>query len=803
MTDIGAPLYVDPERRAEFQRRIAGYHTLAGFESQVYRKDGSKEFESVTEYCIGRVYRWMGQTGPSLEHYRQSVALSRAVGKRRMEAYALMDVATIHTSMGDARRARGQYERALRLYKAIGDRRGQAKVLTSIGDTHYSAGAWDRALSYYERALPLYQSAKDSSNEASTLYGMARASRARGDFDAALADIESAINIVEFLRVQIASPALRSSYFASVRRHYGFYVDMLMQMHKMRPAAGFATEAFQASESARARVLLEILAESAVNIRQGVEPELLERERSLQQLLSAKALYQSRLLSGKETDESEEVAREIRRLTTEYQEVQAQIRERSPRYASLTQPQSPRLADIQRELPDGQTLLLEYALGDDRSYLWAVSSTSVESFELPARAAIEAAAGEFHSLLVARQPLPGETESEREARVTEADGRYNQSALKLSQMLLGPLAEHLGDKRLLIVPDGALQYIPFEALPIPRPGQAVTGGADNNFDDAAPIVSEHEVMNLPSASALAALRRDKLSPGSASAVVAVLADPVFEPDDPRVKAHTAPASNDPAAATETAALRDALVGVAPDRAARLPFTRLEAEEILSLTPAGAAMVATGFDANLAAATSVRLGQYQIVHFATHGVVNDKHPELSGIVLSLVDERGNPENGFLQLHDIYNLNLSAKLVVLSACDTGLGKEVNGEGLIGLTRGFMYAGAKSVLASLWKVDDRATAELMGHFYKAMLKDNLPPAAALRVAKEALRKQKRWRAPYYWAGFVLQGDYAERVNVDNTSRSSPYIIAASAILLAACASCGLYYMRRRRRNPAPLGS
>jgi CHAT domain-containing protein len=151
-----------------------------------------------------------------------------------------------------------------------------------------------------------------------------------------------------------------------------------------------------------------------------------------------------------------------------------------------------------------------------------------------------------------------------------------------------------------------------------------------------------------------------------------------------------------------------------------------------------------------------MARYRIVHFATHGILNNEHPELSGLVFSLVDKHGNPRDGFLRLYNIYNLNLEADLVVLSACQTALGKQINGEGLMGVTRGFMYAGASRVVASLWKVDDAATAELMKKFYSEMIKVGRRPADALRVAQLWMQKQERWRAPYYWAGFILQGEW-----------------------------------------------
>jgi CHAT domain-containing protein len=189
---------------------------------------------------------------------------------------------------------------------------------------------------------------------------------------------------------------------------------------------------------------------------------------------------------------------------------------------------------------------------------------------------------------------------------------------------------------------------------------------------------------------------------------------------------------------------------------RLRYTRREADSIMALASPGTGLEAVDFEASKATATGSSLSQYRIIHFATHGLINSRHPELSGIVLSLVDEQGRPQDGFLRLHDVYNLKLGADLVVLSACRTALGKDVKGEGLVGLTRGFMYAGPPRVMASLWDVKDEATAELMKWFYQAMLRDNLRPAAALRSAQLSMLKEKRWEAAYYWAGFVLQGEW-----------------------------------------------
>jgi hypothetical protein len=571
--------------------------------------------------------------------------------------------------------------------------------------------------------------------------------------------------------MKIASRQLRASYFGATRQHHELYIDVLMRLHRLRPSEGHDVSALGASERARARGLLEMLAEASADISEGIDAALLERERSLQKRINASAEYQYRLLSERHTREQVEAAkRELDSLIDESRQVEAKIRETSPRYAELKYPQPVGLPEIQRML-DPETLLLEYSLGEERSYLWAMTPTGVESFELPKRAEIEALARQSYGWLAA-----GETGAQLRARLARPGAKTPEWADALSRILLSPVASRLGKKRLVIVADGALQYIPFAALPEPTAegqgdkgtrGQGGRGAGKIRNPRSAirnPLIADHEIVSLPSASSLAALRRELAGRAPAPKTVAVIADPVFEESDERIKKNggNVATPNDRQAergGAEQEVSRSALeVGAADaqQRLQRLIFSRHEADEITALAPAGMSFKALDFNANRATALGPDLSRYRIIHFATHGLLNSQHPELSGVVLSLVDEEGRSQDGFLRLHDIYNLKLGADLVVLSACKTGLGKDIKGEGLVGLTRGFLYAGAPRVVASLWKVDDRATAELMKLFYQRMLRDGLRPAAALRRAQIDMQKQPRWAAPYYWAGFTLQGEW-----------------------------------------------
>jgi CHAT domain-containing protein/Tfp pilus assembly protein PilF len=733
----------------------------------IRRAIGDRSGVATTLTSIGLVYQSLGETQKALEKYNEALSIIRAIGDRYGAAYSLNNIGEVYESLGETQKALEKYNEALPIFRAVDDRSGIAATLNNIGAAYRSLGETQKAQDRFNEALSIRRARGERSREAQTLLGIAQVEQKRGNLTLARQSLEQAVSIIESIRANISSQELRASFFASRQEFYQSYIDVLMRMQRQNPAASFDALALEASERARARSLLELLTESRADIRQGVDGSLLERERSLQRLLNAKAAAQVALLNRKHTSEqAEAAAKEIDSITAEYEELRTQIRARSPRYAALTQPQPLNLTEIQQQVLDPDTLLLEYSLGDEASYLFLVSQTSITWRQLPKRAEIEAVARRVRELLTAPQQQPGDTKAKYQARIKEAREGYWTQAAELSRMLLGPVASQLGKKRLVIVADGALQYIPFAALPAPSTGN------DERRDSGAepqPLFVEHEIVSLPSASTLATLRRETAGRKPAKKRLAVLADPVFTNDDMRVmrnvvkagaKEKTRSADSDETDIDFLQMTRSSLeTGVtgAEGGFGRLLSTRREAAAILALVPERERMQALDFEASRTTALRPELGEYRIVHFATHGMLNNIHPELSGIVLSLVDEEGQPQDGFLRLQDIYNLKLSAELVVLSACQTGLGKEIKGEGLIGLTRGFMYAGAPRVVASLWKVDDRATSELMKRFYQGLLgPEALRPAGALRQAQLSIWKEKQWREPYYWAAFVLQGEW-----------------------------------------------
>ena len=717
---------------------------------------------------LGGVTKALGDKQQALAYYNQALPFLRATANVKGMALTLNNIGGAYLDLSDYEKALAVYNQALPIFHGLPDGRvGELTTLNNIGQVYSRTGQAEKALDYFQQALLMSRSIKRRDYEAATLFNIAYVQRERGNLNEALNNAEAGVEILESRRGAISSQELRSAYFATVQNHYEFYIDLLMRLHKQKPSAGYDAKALEASERGRARSLLELLAESNADIREGVDATLLARERASQQQLNAKALRQTQILTGPHTQTQEDaIAKEIDTLTSQFQSVEAQIRQTSPRYAALTQPQPLTLKEIQTKVLAPDTLLLEYALGKDRSYLWAVTPNSISSYELPKLEEIETVARQVYALLTNPHQWSANPSDGRQRNLglpadkTETATQPSQSltgpeaASRLSQMVLAPVEAQLAEKRLLIVADGSLQYIPFGALPRTQSPSSAAPSAQKTYQ---PLILDHEIVSLPSASTLTVLRQEVNERKPAEKTVAVLADPVFESSDERVTRAPAGSSTDntlPRGVQRAA--RDLGLNDAELAIPRLPGTRREADQILALVPRTQGKAAFDFAANRQTAAGKELGQYRYVHFATHGFLNTVHPELSGIVLSMVDDKGNPQDGFLLAHEVFNLKLSAELVVLSACRTGLGKEVKGEGLVGLTRGFMYAGAPRVVVSLWSVSDEATAELMARFYRGMLSDKLRPAAALRAAQLSLLKQNRWQSPFYWAAFTLEGEW-----------------------------------------------
>ncbi len=718
----------------------------------ILRNVGNKGSEAYTLLKLGTILNSTGRSKEALESDTKALSLMKETSNKNGESRALTSIGEVYFTLRDIRKALEYLNQALVLTKEVGDKSWQAYLLERIAQSQRESGDKINAIETYKEALTIAHALSMKRSEASILFGMAQIERENGNLNAARENLENCLGIVENQRGQLTRSDLRTSYLSSIQKGYETYINLLMELDRREPNKGFSALAFRANEKARARSLLEALEEARKNIRQGVSTELLERERTLQQQLNARENYRRQLLIGNAGSEQIKLAeKEIQELLNQYQEIQAQIRAKSPRYTSLTQPRVLTVEEIQKEVLDSDTILLEYSLGEKQSFLWVVTQNSFNAYELQSREKIETTTRRVYELMTERiRVVENETAEQRQRRIQKADEDFKKACGELSRLLSISVIQKTNAKRLVIVADGSLQYIPFAILQSPKSQISGTksenGTANSEFktQNSELIINKYEIINLPSASTIFALREDLKGRIPAQKSVAIFADPVFRANDSRIQPK----------------VKDSNLQLTVDKRTaefvRLQFSRQEAEYISQLVQPKERFLAIDFSANRTTVQNTELSQYRIIHFATHGLLDSNNPELSGLVFSLFDEKGKSVEGFLRLHEIYNIKLNANLVVLSACQTALGKEIRGEGLVGLTRGFMYAGAPRVTASLWRVDDRATAELMKRYYQAMLKEKMLPASALRLAQLSLMKDVRWSAPYYWAAFVLQGEW-----------------------------------------------
>ena len=657
-----------------------------------------------------------------------------------LAATTLNNLGLAHSSLGQTQTALEEFDLSLEHRRELRDRRGEAIVLINKGLVYAKLGDQQKAVALYREALPLSQAVGDRNTEATTLYNIALIDYKQDQLNVALISINAAITLVESLRSELKNDAFRTSYFSSVQGYYQLKTDILMQLHQQQPTKGYDAAALENTDQSRARVLRELLIQANANINKDISPDLLKQEQALNQTLDAqeKQLVQLSSQPGKETQLAA-LKKTIAALYTDRETLQNTIRRANPAYANLQYPKPTTLAQIQQQL-DPDTLMLQYSLGEKQSYLWVISNTTLKTYLLPKRSDIETTAKTF------RQDITGQVDAFDRASIeivpVPSKNPSNSPLLPsnaLTQQILAPAAAELGQKRLVIIPDGILNTIPFNALNIP------------NSNTYTPLLTQHEITNLPSASTIAILRTTVATKPRAPKLLAILADPIFNKNDDRLTVKTTPSNTNSDLGEQRARQRNGR----DLNVVRLPFTETEAKGILNLVPQeNDRTSAFGFDASYDWITSPKISQYRYVHLATHGIFDNTNPTLSSIILSSFDAQGRDRKAYLRFPDLFNLNLPTELVVLSACQTGLGNDVPGEGLVGMTRGLMYAGALRVSVSLWNVDDQTTSDLMQQFYKNLWQSKMSHAASLRQAQLSLWKQGK--APVYWAAFTLQGEW-----------------------------------------------
>jgi CHAT domain-containing protein len=685
---------------------------------------------------LGGALEKAGDLKESERVLRRAVDLLRGAHELPTETAARLQLAKTLIAASRFDEARKLLEETRPLSRSIGDPVSEGQVLTNMAVVLAHDGKGGEALRLLDRALLYFRGMSDPDRTALTLIEKAKIQQQAGDLGGAVSTVREALEVEEGLR-QNLERTLRVSLAADRRTHSDLLIDLLMDHFAQEGDSDLLDAAYEAQESSQARTVLEDLVESQQAAQREGLPES-SQSQQIAQLLRNRTLEWQRLEGeDAEGDSGEDHRQEVVALEKSIQKLlEQQARAQAEQRAESVGPGQPwrsslTLKEIQAEVLDPSKVLLSYHLGADRGFLWVVTSTSIEYHALPPSDEIDGLVRRARRYLEREQPW-------REREVLPVLRR-------LSEILIEPAGERLAGKKLLISPDGSLLRLPFSVLP--SPGSAGTYR---------PLHQDHAIVMVPSASVQAGLRRLHKGRRPAPGVIAVLANPVFGPGDERLP-------DRPTASRGRSGLpwlppfsfqrgpesnRRNQPGLPP-----LPYSEDEARAILALAPPGPRRLALGFDANVALVRGEQLRNYRYLHFATHALLHSQ-PDLSRLVLSQLDRQGREQEGVLLAYQISQLDLPVEMVVLSACETGRVEEKGNEEVSGLARAFLYAGARRVVASLWKVEDLPTAELMKHFYRALWQEGLPPAEALSQAQNKMR-QTDWSEPSYWAGFVIVGE------------------------------------------------
>src|ERR1044072_8047622 len=686
-----------------------------------------------------------------LDQYRVSIAYSSyELGVGRLD-YANGDFDSAQKHFSNALEAAGS---SLAAIASLGQvRRFRAAARTSLGDVALRTGKFKDATKFYNEAKKGAQDDKRLDLMWPAQRGLGRSlwlqasqekdpKKSLGLREQAVANYRESLGTIETLRQgSLRADESRTTFLASIKdvldeaAAANAALALLTGASATDPLSGkaleYASEAFRINEQSRARSLLDMLHETDAAITEGVPADLLKRKQeNLDRQQDIADVLTGVNISNEEIKKKpSELDADLEKLQAEFEEIENQSRPASPRYATLTANKPLTLAEVRQNVLDDQTVLVEYALQADDSYLFAVSKSAVNLTKLPPRANIEKLAMDLRAQLIPsklQRRIVGidVAEANRGLGISatpapEDVAPFVTAATALYKLVVQPAEGLIGDKRLMIVADGALNYVPFEVL------LKTPDGAD--FSSLGYLVKTNEIIYAPSASVVGAIKQQRTK--NTSKAMLIIADPVFNSNDARAQKKTAAAPARDAEARGLAissALTDVSGSAPPAPAgqmeglplARLNGTRTEADQISKLAKAsgGQADVWLDLDAKEDNIDTRDITKYRVIHVATHGLLNAECPQFTGIALWLACNK--TKNTFVRTDEVFNLRLGSPLVMLSACETGLGREKRGEGVMGLTRAFMYAGAPTVGVSLWSVAEKSTADLMTDFYRRLL-------------------------------------------------------------------------------------
>jgi CHAT domain-containing protein len=663
----------------------------------------------------------------ALENYQQSLKIYREIDEPDGILTALGNIGIEYAEMNQYVQAEKYYRQALPLSQQQKNTTAEINTLLNLGNTLNNQGKLKEALDYFHQGLDLASKFNDPDQIWSMHLGIGDNYERQEKYEIALDHYEKALEILEGMRGSLQTTQYKTSFFADKRYIYESIVHLLCILHQQDPVKGYDKRAFQYAERAKARVFLDLMTESLQSVRSGVDQSLLsQQEKILTDLAQLeKNLHNVLSQDGIGKDSVALIREQIKKSEQAYDNIQRELRENNPKYANLTYPQPLNLEEVQSLIPDDHTVILNYFTGDISSALWAIKKDTYKLIILPEENVLK------DKIELLRFALSDPSVNETSP--------FTMCSFNLYNDLIYPVHDSIKkDDELIIIPDGILHYLPFEILysePV-DPEEVVL------WDEMPYLVLENPISYSPSASIWAGIvqERENQSPVYSARLLA-FGDPVFTNKD-RQEIYS-----------DSDSTQSSIV-IGGQTLERLIYSGEEVKNIAVLFKDQKYDI---YLRRLASEFNVKLkvsNGYRYIHFATHGLINERQPDFSALVFSRNENSG--EDGLLYAAEIFNLKFETDLVVLSACQTGLGKMIRGEGMIGLSRAFMYAGAPTVLASLWRVSDQSTSLLMKEFYKNLIKEEMNKSDALRRAQIEMIEDEQFAHPFYWAPFVLIGDY-----------------------------------------------
>jgi tetratricopeptide (TPR) repeat protein len=658
----------------------------------------------------------------ALNYFEDSLELAQDMKDVRTEVRALNNIGNVYLDLGKYNNALMYLKRGILRSEFANDEEALSMILNNIGSAKISLGMIQDAERSFILAAELGKKLSRGEVLWEAYYGLGRCYELQKEYTAAVFYYKLAISIIDRIRSQITVDTYKSSFARNKQKVYENLIRLLFRLQRRENSEDLG-EIFHVVESAKARAFLESLEESKVNIRERLTPELQEQEKSISNQIS----FAIRRLTGEELSGNQRVhlLKELKRAEDDYSLLLQKIRIEVPDVANMVAPVPCRLEHVQDQIIDKKTALIEYFLGEKESYVFFVTKKKIWFHYLPSREKIWVSLKAYLKVLSDRP--------DRKFQGIKASRRLGKELFCFEQWNIPDSVENL-----IIIPDGVLHYLPFETLILDLQKKNSSGSF---------LISNYKISYAPSSSSLLFLSREKDK--SYSRDLLAFGNPAYTWNGKTNKKNTIPSE-----------ILKEIYQNEGFNLTSLPYSEREVRKISKFFHKTKRDIYLNHKASEKTIKNLSLNDYQILHFACHAILDEKFPFRSALVLSKEDSLD--EDGFLQVSEIYNLRMTSDLVILSACQTGRGRLEKGEGVLGLPRIFFYAGAKSVISTLWKIDDKSTSIFMNHFYD-YLSQGKNKAQSLRLAKLEMINSK-YSHPFYWSAFILNGDYASKVNFGN---------------------------------------